>query len=154
MSLVDTAMYTVHLLFAGLWTGSVVFTSYAILPIARSGSINAEPLDAVAGKLRTLTRVSAVLLLVTGSHLAANRYTVETLTGSTGGHLVLTMIALWLVLTALIEIGAGKLTDGTNLDKVREPAREARRFFHAASVVAALLLIDAGLLAAYNLALF
>jgi uncharacterized membrane protein len=153
MTLVDAGTYAVHLLFAGLWTGSVLFASYAVLPLARDGDLNAAPLETVAGKLRTVSRASALVLLLTGGHMAAQRYTVDTLTGSGGGHLVLSMIVLWFLLAGLVEVGAGKLSDGTGRDKVREPARDARRFFQGASVVAVLLLLDAGLLVANGLGL-
>jgi hypothetical protein len=153
MSLVNAGTYAVHLLFAGLWTGSVLFASYAILPMAREGGLNAGPLGTVADKLRTVSRASALVLLLTGAHMAVQRYTVGSLTGTGSGHLVVTMVVLWFLLAGLVEVGAGKLDDGTGRDKVREPARAARRFFQAASLVAVLLLLDAGLLVASGLGL-
>jgi uncharacterized membrane protein len=149
MTLLDTVMYAVHLLFGGLWTGSVVFVTFAVLPTARDGVANAEPLAAIVGKLRNVSRLSALLLLLSGGHLAgaAAGYTVESLTGTTRGYLVLAMVALWFTLIGLVEVGGGKLADGFDQKKVREPAREARPFFLAATVVSLLLLVDAGLLA-------
>jgi hypothetical protein len=85
--------------------------------------------------------------------MAAGRYTVASLTGSGAGHQVLTMVVLWFLLAGLVEVGAGKLADGTGRDKVREPARNARRFFRGASVVAVLLLLNSGLLVANGLGL-
>jgi hypothetical protein len=153
MTLVDAGTYAVHLLFAGLWTGSVLFASYAVLPLARNGDLNAAPLGTVAGKLKTVSRASALVLLLTGGHMAAQRYTVASLTGSGAGHQVVAMIVLWFLLAGLVEVGAGKLADGTGRDKVREPARNARRFFRGASVVAVLLLLNSGLLVANGLGL-
>jgi uncharacterized membrane protein len=153
MSLVDAGAYAVHLLFAGLWAGSVLFVWYAVLPLGRDGNLNPVPLSALAGKLKRVSRASAVVLLLTGGHMAARRYTVGSLTGSGGGHLVLTMVVLWFLLAGLVEVGTGKVADGTDRQKVREPAREARRFLGAASVVAVLLLLDAGLLVANGLGL-
>jgi uncharacterized membrane protein len=149
MALIDTALYAVHLLVGGVWTGSVVFVTVAILPTARDGVANAEPLVPVVSKLRSLSRVSAVVVLATGGHMAAEGagYTVESLTGTTRGHLVVGMVVLWFVLIALVEVGGGKLADGLDEMKVREPAREARPFFLAGTVVSLLLLVDAGLLA-------
>jgi uncharacterized membrane protein len=149
MSLVDTAVYAVHLLFGGVWTGSVVFVTVAVLPTARDGLANAEPLAPVVGKLRNISRLSAVVMLLTGGHMAgaAADYTVESLTGTTRGHLVLGMVALWFLLIGLVEVGGGKLADGFEEMKVREPACEARPFLLAATVVSLLLLVDAGLLA-------
>lgn len=153
MSLIDAGAYAVHLLFAGLWTGSVLFVWYAVLPLAHEGELDAAPLGTLAGKLRTVSRTSAVVLLLSGGYMAVRRYTVGTLTGSGGGHLVLTMVALWFVLAGLVEVGAGRLVDGADRNKVREPAREARRLFRAASAVAVLLLFEAGLLVATGLGL-
>jgi uncharacterized membrane protein len=149
MSLVDMAFYAVHLLFGGVWTGSVVFVTLAVLPTAREGTANAEPLVPVVSKLRNISRLSALVLLLTGGHMAAEAagYTVESLTGTTRGYLVLAMVALWFALIGLVEVGGGKLADGFDEMKVREPAREARPFFLAATVVSLLLLVDAGLLA-------
>lgn len=150
MSLVDAAMYTLHLLFAALWTGSVLFVTYAIVGLARDANLNAAPLGTIAGKLTTISRASALVLFVTGGHMAATGYTVDSLLGSPRGHLVLTMLVLWFVLAGLVEVGASKLSDGTDRDKVREPARDATPFFRGAAVVAVLLLLDAGALIAAN----
>lgn len=147
MSAIDSAAYALHLLFAGVWAGAVVFVTLGVLPTARDGTANAEPLTAVVGKLTLVSRTSVVVVLLTGGHMAQSLYDVESLTGSTRGHLVLGMVALWLLLAALVEIGAGKLSDGLDEMKVRQPAREARPFLLAASVVAVLLLLDGGLLA-------
>lgn len=151
MEPVNVATYTLHTLFAGFWTGSVLFVALAIVPLARDGNLNAAPLDAITGTLTTISRVSAVVLFVTGSHMAAVRYTAETLIGQTNGQLVIVMLALWLVLMVTVEIGAKKLTNGTERDKVREPARKARPFFLVASLSGALLLVTAGLISAANL---
>jgi len=148
MTLVNAGAYAVHLLFAGLWTGSVLFATYAVVPLARDGRLDAAGLGTVAGKLTTVSRVSALVLLLTGGHMAASRYTVGTLTGSSGGYLVLAMIVLWFVLAGLVEVGTGRLAGGTGKDKVREPARAATRLFQGASVVSVLLLINAGLVVA------
>jgi len=136
----------VHMAFAGLWTGSVLYFVGAVLPLARDGELNATPLTALTDRLTTISRVSAVLLFLTGSHIAARRYTIERLTGDPNGHLVLTMVALWLVLTALVEIGASRFGDGLAERKVREPARNVHTIFRLAAVVAIGLLIVAGLL--------
>jgi putative copper export protein len=136
----------VHLLVAAVWAGSVVFVTWAVLPLARDGRLDADPLSAVAGSLRWVSRVAAVLLLLTGGHLAAVSYSTSELIGSARGHLVLTMVVLWLALTGLVEVAAGRLTDGTERQKVREPAAKARPFLLAASVVALLLLAVGGLL--------
>ncbi|GGN89543.1 MULTISPECIES: transporter [Haloarcula] len=144
MSTVDAAIFATHLLFAGLWSGSVLFTTYAVLPTAMDGDTRPGPLSAITGKLQTVSRASALLLFVTGGHLAATRYTTESLTGTGRGHLVVTMVVLWFALAGLVEVGASKLADGFAQKKVREPARNARPFLLGASLVAVLLLVNAG----------
>jgi hypothetical protein len=144
MSAVDAAIFGTHLIFAGLWSGAVLFMTYAVLPTAMDGESGPGPLAAITGKLQNVSRASALILLLTGGHMAATRYTSESLLGTGRGHLVLTMVVLWFLLAGLVEVGAAKLTDGFDQQKVREPARNARPFLLAASLVAVLLLLDAG----------
>lgn len=146
MSTVDTVVAATHLLFAGIWTGSVVYFALSILPVAARGNLDATPLSSLAGSLRRVSRVSALLLFLTGGHMAGTQYTVDSLLGSTPGWLVLCMLGLWFVLAGLVEVGTGKVIDGTDQRKVREPARAAKRVFQAAALVAGLLLVDGGLL--------
>lgn len=151
MEPVEVAAWVVHSLFAGVWTGSVLFLTFAVLPLARNGTLNAAPLSAVAGKIKLVSRTSALLLFVTGGHMAAQRHTGETLFGTEAGWLVLAMVTFWFLLMATVELGAKRLTDGTDRDKVREPATAARPFFLAASLFAASLLVLAGLISAQDL---
>lgn len=148
MPLLNTVVAVTHLVFAGLWTGSVVFVAWAIRPLAAGGDLNAGPLGELGGSLRSLSRVSVLLLFLTGGHLAGTRHTVDSLLGSTTGWLVLAMLGLWLVLAALVEVGTGRLVSGADRQKVREPARSAKRPLRAAGLVAILLLVDGGLLTA------
>lgn len=149
MSAESAGLYAIHLLFAGLWTGSVLFVTAAVLPVAGQGDLNATPLSALTGKLKLFSRVSAVLLLLTGLRMAmlGNYTSTDTLLGTTNGLLVVTMIVLWFVLMGLVEVGSSKLTDGTSKKKVRSPAKNAKPFFYGASAVAVLLLLNSGVLA-------
>jgi uncharacterized membrane protein len=144
MSAVDTVVFATHLVFAGLWSGSVLFMSYAVVPTALNGDVRPAPVTFVTGKLRTVSRASALLLLLTGGHLAATRYTATSLTATGRGYLVLAMVVLWFVLAGLVEVGASKLADGLAQQKVRQPAADARPFLLGASLVAVLLLVNAG----------
>lgn len=142
--------YVIHSVFAGLWTGAVVFVTLGVVSPARGGGVSATRLDALVGTLTTVSRTSALALFATGSYMASARYTSETLTGTTGGYLVLAMLACWFLLAGVVEMGASKIRDGTGRDKVREPAREAWRFFQLGTVLAVALLVIAGLLSAGN----
>jgi len=146
MAAVLAGVYAVHLVFAALWTGSVVFVTIGVLPTAMSGESDPAPLSSTIDRLQTVSRASALLLFLTGGHLAGTLYTVPSLTGSLRGNLVILMLVLWFALAALVEIGSSKLQDGFDQQKLREPAREARPFFLAATAVSILLLLDAGVL--------
>ena len=143
---VDTAMYTVHAAFAALWSGSVLFVVVAVLPLAIDADISPAAFGSVVSKLQWVTRVSALLMLLTGGHLAVTGYGLEELTGTTSGYLVLTMVALWLGLAATVEIGSARAQRGVDEKKIREPARDARPFYLAAAVFALGLLVVSGLL--------
>ncbi|ELZ84228.1 transporter [Haloferax larsenii] len=146
MALIDTVMATVHMLVGGLWMGSVLFFAVGVLPTARAGNIRAAAFESVISRLTMGSRVGALLMFVTGGHLAGTRYTVETLLGSSRGHLVLGMLGLWLVVTGLVEIGGSKAKSGLAEKKVRTPAEDAAPFYLGAAFVAVALLVIAGLL--------
>ncbi len=143
---VDTTMYTVHTAFAGLWAGSVLFVAVAVLPLAMNGELSPKAFGSVVSKLQWVTRISALLTFITGGHLAGTRYTVETLTGTTSGYLVLAMLALWFGLAAVIEIGSAKANRGIENEKIREPARDARPFYLLGVALSVGLFVTAGLL--------
>ncbi|WP_418282184.1 transporter [Halorubrum sp. DTA98] len=147
MSLIHAVMWSLHVGFAILWTGSVLFVTVAVLPPATRGEIGADAIGHVVGRLRWITRIAAVAFVVSGGHMAGNVYTVETLTGTGSGHLVLTMIVLWLLITGLVEAAGGKLTRGLDTGNVRGPARAAKPFFYGAAALSVVLIVTAGLLA-------
>jgi len=141
-----TIGYVIHLLFAAAWTGSVLFVTYAVIPVARAGNIETDPFADITSRMLTLSRASALVLFLTGGHLAGRLYTVESLTGSTRGYLVVAMLVLWFLLAGLVEVGTKRISAGLSERKIRTPADNARPFFLAGSLVAILLLVDAGLL--------
>ncbi|MFD1632564.1 CopD family protein [Haloplanus ruber] len=146
MATIDTAINAIHLLFAGLWAGSVLFLARGLLPAARDGDFDAAPLRSLIGRFRTWSRVSSLVLLLTGGHLAGTRYTAESLLGSPRGYLVVAMVVLWFGMSGLIEVGSGRLVDGLDERKVREPARAATPFLTAAAVAGVGLLVIGGVL--------
>ncbi|RLM71297.1 transporter [Halorubrum sp. Atlit-8R] len=151
MNVINPVMWSVHVGFAVLWVGSVLFVTLAVLPPALRGEIGTTALGSVAGRLRWITRISAVAFVLSGGHMAGTLYTFEALTGTPRGHLVLTMLGLWFVGTGLVEVAGSKLADGLDADKLREPAREAKPFLYGASAVSLGLIVTAGLLASPSL---
>jgi uncharacterized membrane protein len=144
MALVDTVLATIHLLIGALWVGSVVFFAGVVLPTARAGGMDAAPLESMVTSLTRWSRAAALVMLVTGGHLAATGYTFGTLASTTSGNLVVAMVVLWLALTGLVEIGGSRLRDGVERKKVREPAATALGFYRGAAVVGLLLFVTAG----------
>lgn len=154
MTAIDATSYVIHSIFSGLWTGSILFMTLGVLPLALNGGLTAESLSTVTGRFKILSRTSVLLLFLTGGHMAGTQYTTETLTGSTNGYLVVSMLTLWFLTAGVTEVGASRLADGSGRDKVREPARNAHRFFQIGSAFAVLLLVVAGLLSAAGAGLF
>jgi uncharacterized membrane protein len=143
---VDTAMYTIHTAFAALWVGSILFVVAAVLPLASDGELSPAAFGSVVSKLQWITRISAVVLFITGGHLAGTLYDTASLTGTPSGYLVLVMLALWLGLAAVVEIGSARANRGIEREKIREPARDARPFYRIGTLFAVGLLVVAGLL--------
>jgi len=148
MATAYTAVTAVHLLVGAIWAGSVLFFTYSLLPLGRAGDVGVGTLETATGKLTTVSRASAVLQLLTGGYMASPMGVgAAGYWSTTDGYLVVAMVVLWLLLAALTEMAASRLRDGLDADKVREPAANAANFLYAASVVAVLLLLDAGALA-------
>ena len=146
MDPVQGTAVVLHTIFAGVWVGSVVFMTASVLPMAKDGLLDPEAVERASGQLTTITRLSSLLLLATGSLMASSFYTAERLFGSGSGHLVLTMVALWLVLTGLLEMTTRRLEDGLQAQRVRAPAAETETWFRAASVIGLALLTVGGVI--------
>src|SRR6056297_3430010 len=127
MNVLNPVMWSLHVGFAILWTGSVLFVTLAVLPPALRGDVDGDALGAIVGRLLWITRIGALVFLASGGHMAGTLYTVESLTGTGRGHLVLTMIALWFLITGLVEVASGKLADGlTPVSSASPPATRSR----------------------------
>jgi uncharacterized membrane protein len=144
MSIIDTAVRVSHFLFAGLWTGGTLLMAAAVLPAVRETAVGRDVLDPIVRRFTGLTLASVLVLFVSGGHLAGTTYTVGTLTGSGRGHLVLTMVALWLVLAGVLHVGTRPLRDQT-LDVDTAVARSLP-WYRGGAVVSLCLLVLAGLL--------
>ncbi|MFB6179332.1 MAG: transporter [Halorientalis sp.] len=144
MAIAVTIGYVLHMLFAGIWTGGVIFMTYGVIPVGRAGNIDTDPFADITSRLLILSRTCALFLLLTGGYLASTMS--DSLMGTTKGYLVIAMIVLWLAMAGLVEVGTKKISAGLRERKVRTPAEKGRPFFLGASIVALLLLVVAGAL--------
>ena len=143
-----TAAYVFHTLFAGVWVGAVVLTAWKVIPAAENGDVSPELLGSVTSGLSWITRVGALVFLATGGYMAATVYGAEGLFAPPRGHTVLTMLALWIVMTGLVEVAGGKVRSALEREKVRTAARDADTFLKVAAVLGIVLLILGGYLSA------
>ncbi|MFH5796997.1 CopD family protein [Haladaptatus sp. CMAA 1911] len=143
MTVLDVTMRIIHTLFAGVWAGWTVFMAALVIPAAREGKLGADGLRWMTRQFSRFTSLSSLVLLISGGLMASTLYTIETLMRGSRGHLVLTMVALWFVLTGLSHVGSSRVKK--NLDRgPSQAAKAATRLFYAATVVALALLVVAG----------
>lgn len=151
MSTLDSIAIVVHQLVGGLWIGSVVFVGLAVAPLGRDASIDPDALGTIVERAVTISRVGALLMLLSGLHVLyyltlGEELDPEPLLESGRGHLILTMILLWLGVIAAVEIGGSRLRSGLAEDKLREPARDALPFLRAAAFLGIAVLTVGGML--------
>lgn len=153
MSTIDSIATVVHVLFGGLWIGAVVFVALGVLPLGRDADIDPHPLETIVDRVRTLSRLAALVMVATGGHVLyhvtlGGELSAEPLTSSGRGHLILTMVVLWFGVITTVEIGASKLTEGLDAGKLREPSRDALPWFRVAALLGVSVLTVGGMLSA------
>ncbi|WP_338729552.1 hypothetical protein [Haladaptatus sp. DJG-WS-42] len=146
MALIDTIMAVFHMLFAGIWVGGTLFFVGIILPAARAGQMSTDGLQWIAGRFTTVTTASILFLLITGGHLAGNFYTFGSLASTGRGHLVLSMVVLWVILSGLLQVGLRRLRRELGSRTAKVAVEQNLPLFFTAGAVALALLVVAGLL--------
>lgn len=147
MSVLATAMVFLHNLFAMLWVGSVLFFTYAVLPSGREGTLGRDSLERLLDGLTTVTRVSALLLLLTGIFMGVALYSVDRLLGTIDGWLVIGKVVLWVGLAGAVEAGSGKLHSELDGGQPSASVENATSLFYVASAIAVLSVLSVALLA-------
>ena len=159
--------YVVHVGAAVTWLWAVAFVVYADLPAALAGETGRASFERTLDRLLRVTRWTGVVLPLSGLYQVWLFYPLDRLLGTPRGWLVLSMAALWTAMNGLIEVGAyrartlggpvsagrylaaGYLVDGGAGDvPVTDLAATARPYLLVAVGLGALLVVDAGLLAA------
>jgi hypothetical protein len=147
MALIDTAFSMLHVLFAGLWAGTTVFYAWRIHPLLSDGDLGVTSAMSITTGLRWLTRIGAVVFVVTGGHMAATGYGDGRLFSDPTGHAVLAMLALWLVVTGLLEMSLGKVQTALGDGHVQTAGRENETLVRVAATLSVVLLLLGGYLA-------
>ncbi len=148
MSYADAGMIAIHLVFAAIWIGSVTYVTFAILPLARDGGLDREPLEHMISKVLWISRIGALALLISGSHLmgTGGYFDTDQLLDTTQGLAVVAMVILWLALIVIVEIAGRRIRSGLGANLVREPARDGLKWFYVATAIGVALFVDGALL--------
>ena len=156
--------YVVHVVAAGFWTGAVLYAAYAVFPAALAGESSPAGFERSVDGLLAVTRWTGLALPLTGLYQIWVLYPLPRLFGTTRGHLVLGMLALWAVMNGVVEtgvyrmrtldgdrIGVGEyMTEGFQVPTgvgVERLAGAGRPYVLLSAALAVLLLADAALLA-------
>jgi hypothetical protein len=135
-----------------------------VFPAARAGEVGPGAFEGTVDGLLRVTRWTGIALPVTGIYQIWVLYPIDALLGTTRGHLVLGMLALWGVMNGLLEAGIYRMrtADGASLGigeymaegfsieadvDVPRLAEVGRPYVLASAALAVLLLVDAALLA-------
>lgn len=143
---VGFAAVFLHLAAAAVWIGGVFFVTFAVLPAARDGRLDYNQTAMFVDRFSKVSLASALVLFVTGGHMAGTRYSVEALTTTVDGYLVVGMVLLWTALIGLLQIGQTKFRKAAERGMVMQPAGAATVWYRTAAVVSMLLLADAVML--------
>ena len=164
-----TTAFVLHVVSGALWTGATLYVAYATLPRAADGTLGRAAFVDAAHRLLMITRWTGVVLPVTGAYMIWTLYTpLGLLTTSARGVAVLAMLSLWGLMNGLVELGVLRMrrevdpdigwgaymaegfpVDALGGDGPTAPrlAAVGRPYLLASAGLAALLLVDAALLA-------
>lgn len=146
---INTAMVAIHLIFGAVWVGSIAFFTFGVLPLARDGNLERQSFRAMIGRIVWISRISALAMLVSGSHLMGTReyFDTDVLLETSPGLAVLVMILLWLSLIVIVELSTRRMKSDVDANLIRQPAKAGLSWFYAATVIGVLLFVDGAILA-------
>lgn len=157
--------YVSHVLSGALWTGSVCYVAAFVVPTARRGGLSRAAFERTVDGVLQITRLTGVVLPITGGYQLWRLYGVETLLSTPRGWLVLVMGIAWGLTNGLVELGVlavsreigevslatyflERFEMGSDGPGAAASAETLRPYALAAAVCSVVLLVDAGLLAA------
>lgn len=146
--MIDTAMVAIHLVFGAIWIGAVSFVTLAILPLARDGDLDRAAFEGSLGWLVRISRIGALLMLISGSHLmgTGGYFDTDYLFGEPRGLAVLAMVVLWLGLIVVIEVSTKRMRSGLDAGLLRDPANDGMTWFYLATLIGVALFVIGAML--------
>lgn len=143
MATIDTAMVAVHLVFGAIWVGSVTFTTFVILPLARDGDLDRSPLETSLSRLQLISRIGALAIVISGLQLmgTGDYFDTAVLLETTRGLAIIAMIVLWFLFITILEISTRRIKSGLGANLLREPARDGLTWFYVATAIGLLLFV-------------
>lgn len=144
MVTVYTLMDILHVLVGSVWAGWTVFMAALIIPAARDGRLDVKALTWLTGRFARFSQIAPILMLLTGGYMVSQGAITDAPLNSLQGQLVVTMVGLWLVLSALSNVASQRLVADTEPGGVELAARNASRSFYVAGGVALALLLVGG----------
>ena len=139
-----TLMNVLHLTVAGVWAGWTVFMAVLVVPAARDGDLDGAALDRLTSGFARFSQIAPLVMLLTGGYMASQGLVADSLLTSLRGQLVVTMVVLWLALSALSNVASRRLATGIESIGVDRSADAVSTTFSAAGVVALALLLVGG----------
>ncbi|MFC4551022.1 MULTISPECIES: CopD family protein [Halorussus] len=115
-----------------------------VVPAARDGRLGSSALVGLTERFARFSQVAPLVMLVTGGYMASLTFISDSLLKTTRGQLVLTMVGLWVVLSALTNVASRRLTADVESVGAERSARGASTAFSAAAAVALALLLVGG----------
>lgn len=125
-----------HLLAVVILVGSTAMMALVVLPATSRGRLSPAALRSIGRGFSLLTAVSGIVVFLTGIYATSVQYTARTLVSTTSGWLVLASIGVWVILALVLTVGTGRLARAVAVDDVRKAARDSRRWYNAAVLVA------------------
>lgn len=137
-------MRMVHQVIAGVWVGATVFMAVLFIPIVRNDHISADGVIWTTNWFGRFSKFAPILMVLTGLYMLSQRYATEALFASVHGVLIVTMILLWIVLSALTNVGSHRLSSRSGTGDVATAAGDVSLIFYGAGVVSLALLCIGG----------
>lgn len=137
-------MRIVHLMTAGVWAGWTVFMAALVVPAARDGRLGPDAVRWLTRRFTWFSMAAPLVMFLTGMYMVGQRYPTDVLLSSTRGFLVLTMIGLWIVLSATTNVSGRRLAGSIDEGGARRAAKTSSPLFTLAGVVALALLLVGG----------